>query len=370
MLVAFAIVRGFQREVREKIIGFGAHISIRAFDTNESMDQPPIQANREDVLQVASLQNVKAVYPFVEKGGLVKTDSILHGILMKGVDKHFDATFLSHHIVQGDMPNLQDSISNDILISYKVAQMLHLSVDSAFRVYFFNSGESMPRGRKFRICGIYNTGMAEFDKVYALCDMRHLQKMNGWGDSLVSGYEILVNDFNELDQTYLDVNQTIYYDLEATEITNEQSQFFDWLKLLDSNVIIILVLMTIVAVINIISIILILVLERIPMIGLLKAMGANNALIRKVFIIMSSKLLLRGLLWGNITGLGLLLLQQCTALFPLNEEMYYVDHIPVMINPLFVLGVNGGVTLVSIVAVLIPTLIIRRISPSAALQHK
>lgn len=370
ILIAFAIVRGFQKEVREKIIGFGSHIQIRPFDTNESLEQTPVSTQREDIAALSSIDGVKAVFPFIEKGGLVKTDSNLHGIVMKGVDRQFEWAFLEKNLVAGNIPNYSDSISNDVLISQKVSSLLNLSVDSAFRVYFIIPGEVQPRGRKFRISGIYSTGMVEFDQVYAMCDMRHLRKLNSWGDTLVSGYEVLVNNFDELPTVFGEVNSTIYYDLEASDIVSRQAQFFDWLNLLDSNVVIILVLMTLVAIINIISIILILILERIPFIGLMKALGANNAFVRKMFVYMAARLLLLGILWGNACGLGLIALQQFAKLMPLNEEMYYVKHIPALLQPDYIIGVNLGVFAVSLLAVMLPSLIVRRINPSAALQHK
>jgi len=251
-----------------------------------------------------------------------------------------------------------------------VASMLGLKVGSSLRVYFIISGEEQPRGRKFTISGIFNTGMMEFDQVYAVCDMRHLQKLNDWGDTLVSGYEILLNNFNDLSEVMKEVNNTIYYDLQASDIAERQAQFFDWLNLLDSNVLIILILMTVVAVINIISIILILILERIPLIGLFKALGAGNSFVRNIFVNISVRLLVKGILLGNAFGLGLIVLQHFTHLFPLNEEMYYLDHIPVLLRADYIIGVNAGVFAISLFAVMLPSLIIRRINPSAALQHK
>lgn len=370
ILIAFAIVRGFQKEVREKIIGFGAHIQIRLFDTNESLEQLPVATDREDIAALQSVDGIKSVYPFIEKGGLVKTDSNLHGIVMKGVDKSFEWTFLQKSLVHGALPDYSGDISNDVLISAKVSSLLGLDVDSPVRVYFIMPGEMQPRGRKFRVSGVYNTGMDEFDKVFVVCDMRHLQKLNSWGDSLVSGYEIMVNNFDDLEKVLAEVNSTIYYDLDASDIILRQPQFFDWLNLLDSNVLIILVLMTLVAIINIVSIILILILERIPFIGLMKAMGANNQMVRKIFVYMSARLLLLGIFWGNLFGLGLIVLEQVTGFLPLNEEMYYVSHIPVLLRADYIIGVNAGVIAVSLLAVLLPSLIIRRINPSAALQHK
>ncbi len=369
MLISFAIARGFNHEVREKIIGFGAHIQVRPFDTNESLEQPPVAGKREDIDMIASIDGVKSISPFIEKGGLIKTDSNLHGTIMKGVDPNYDFSFMQKNLIQGALPDYSDSLSDKILLSERVGKMLHLSVGSPVRIYFIVPGEVQPRGRKFTVCGLFNTGMAEFDQVFAICDMRHLQKLNGWKDS-VSGFEILVDDFDHLDRIMSDVNNTLYYDLEATDIISRNAQFFDWLQLTDKNVLIILALMTIVAIINIISIILILILERIPTIGLFKALGASNRFVRSVFVHVSVPLLLRGIVFGNLFGLGLILLQYYTHIFPLNAEIYYLDHIPVLLEADYLIMVNVGVFAVSLLAVLIPSLVIRRINPSAALQHK
>ncbi len=370
MLLAFAIVRGFQKEIKEKIIGFGSHIQIRPFDTNESLEQTPVAVDRPDIDALQSVKGIKSIFPFVEKGGLVKTDSNLHGVVMKGVNNEFDWSFLEKNLVKGSLPSYMDSVSDEVMISSRIATLLNLDLDSALRVYFIIPGEVQPRGRKFVISGIYSTGMSEFDQVYAICDMRHLQKLNSWGDSLVSGYELLLNDFEYLNPALDEVNQTIYYDLYAEDIVSRQAQFFDWLNLLDSNVLIILLLMTLVAIINIISIILILILERIPLIGLLKALGSGNGFIRKVFLYMSARLLLMGVFWGNVVGLGLLFLQNYLKIFPLNEDMYYISYVPVLIKADYILFVNIGVLTVSAIAVLMPSFIIRRIHPSAALQYK
>jgi len=370
ILVSFAIVRGFQKEVREKIIGFGSHIQIRPFDTNMSLEQSPMNTEREDVEAVKSIEGVESVFPFIEKGALVKTDSNLHGIVMKGVDADFDWTFFENNMVRGRIPDLSGDISNEILISKMMANFLHLDIDSPVRVYYIMQGEAQPRGRKYNVCGIYNTGMVEFDNIYALSDMRHLQQINHWGDTLVSGYEVMLEDFSMLDEVFRKVLSTIYYDLDAQDIVTRQLQFFDWLALLDTNVLIILVLMTLVAIINVISIILMLILERIPMIGVLKAMGADNAFVRKIFVWHSLRLLLKGIVYGNLFGLGLILLQQFLHIIPLDQDMYYVSYVPVLLKPMYIITVNLGVFAIAFLAMLLPALIVRRIHPAKALRHQ
>lgn len=370
ILISFAIVRGFQKEVREKIIGFGSHIQIRPFDTNQSVEQSPMSVGREDVESLHAIDEIKSIFPFIEKGALVKTDSNLHGIVMKGVDHDFDWSFFQKNLYKGKVPNLNAEISNEILISKSIAQMLNLDIDSSVRVYYIMQGETQPRGRKYTVSGIYHTGMIEFDNVYALSDMRHLQKINRWGDSLVSGYEVMLHDFSKLDAVFSEVLSSIYYDLDASDIVNRQIQFFDWLQLLDTNVLIILVLMTLVAIINVISIILMLILERIPLIGVMKSMGANNAFIRKIFVYHSVRLLIKGVFWGNFVGVGLILLQYYFHLLPLDQEMYYVEYVPVLLKSSYMLTLNISVFAVLFLSMFLPSLIVRRIHPAKALRHQ
>ena len=370
ILISFAIVRGFQKEVREKIIGFGSHIQIRPFDTNQSVEQSPMNVGREDIESLHAIDEIKSIFPFIEKGALVKTDSNLHGIVMKGVDHDFDWSFFEKNLYKGKVPNLNEEISNEVLISKNVAQMLNLDIDSPVRVYYIMQGETQPRGRKYTVSGIYHTGMIEFDNVYALSDMRHLQKINRWGDSLVSGYEVMLHDFSKLDAVFAEVLSSIYYDLDASDIVNRQIQFFDWLQLLDTNVLIILVLMTLVAIINVISIILMLILERIPLIGLMKSMGANNVFIRKIFVYHSVRLLIKGVLWGNFIGVSLILLQYYFHLLPLDQEMYYVEYVPVLLKPAYIITLNLGVFAILFLSMFLPSLIVRRIHPAKALRHQ
>jgi lipoprotein-releasing system permease protein len=329
-----------------------------------------MNTGRDDIASLNSIEEIESIFPFIEKGALVKTDSNIHGIVMKGVDEDFDWTFFKNNLVKGRLPEFGEELSSDILISQMMANLLHLDIDSPVRVYYIMQGETQPRGRKYNVCGIYSTGMVEFDNIYALSDMRHLQQINHWGDSLVSGYEIMLKDFSMLDEVFPEVLSTIYYDLDASDIETRQIQFFDWLNLLDTNVLIILVLMTLVAIINVISIILMLILERIPMIGVLKSLGASNPFVIKIFVWHSLRLLVKGIIYGNIAGIGLILLQQYLHLLPLDQEMYYVSYVPVLLKPTYIITVNLGVFAIASLSMFLPSLIVRRIHPAKALRHQ
>lgn len=369
MIISLAIVRGFQKEVREKIIGFGSHIQIRSFVLENNTEQPPIRTDRPDIQALSSLEGIERIFPYTEKAAMIKTSDQIHGIMMKGVTKSFDWSFFNKNLIRGSLPNLNaDTAVSEVLISQSIASKMKLDVDSPMRTYFMIRGETQPRGRRFKVAGIYSTGMEDFDQFYVIGDMRHLQKINSWGDSLTGGYEISLTDFNKIDEMAQEVSQNIDYDLEAKSIKERQPQFFDWLELLDTNIIIIITLMLVVAIINVISIVLILILERIPMIGTLKTLGSSNRLVRRVFFYHGFQLLSKGIIWGNVAGIGICLLQYYFSIIPLPQEMYYVNSVPILIKPELVLLVNVGTIIFCLLAMYIPGFIIMRIQPSKAVR--
>lgn len=368
IIIAFSVVRGFQSEIRNKLIGFGSHITITSYDTNENDEHLPVKYPREDVEAIRSLDNIKAVYPTAVKPGLFKTADQIHGIIMKGVNKDFDWDFFRAHLVEGRIPATDSSGQNEILISARMSKLLNLKKDSTVRAYFMIPGEIQPRGRKFSISGIYSTGLSEMDDVMIIGSMAQIQKLNRWGDTLVGEYEILVNDFGKLDRTLSDVNNTIYYDLASEDIRVSRQRFFDWLGMLDSNVMIIMTLMIIVAFINILGILLIMILEKIRIIGILKAIGTGNGQLRKIFVFQSAYFVLKGALWGNIVSLAIIFLQSYFHLLPLSEDMYYMNHVPMLFQADYFLMVNAGILATTVLGLIIPSFIIRRIAPAKALR--
>lgn len=369
MIISLSIVRGFQKEVREKIIGFGSHIQIRSFVLETNTEQPPIRTDRKDIESLRSIDGVKSIFPYTEKAAMIKTDDQIHGIMMKGVTNEFDWSFFDKNLIRGALPSLtNEKAVDEVLISQSIASKMKLDVDSPMRTYFMIQGETQPRGRKYKVSGVYNTGMEDFDQFYVIGDMRHLQKINSWGDSLTGGYEVTLMNFDDIDAMTQVVSQNIDYDLEAKSIKERQPQFFDWLELLDTNIIIIITLMLVVAIINVISIVLILILERIPMIGTLKTLGSSNKLVRSVFFYHGFQMLIKGIVWGNIIGIGVCLIQLSFSLIPLPQEMYYVNTVPILIKPQLVLLVNAGTIIFCLLAMYIPGFIIMRIQPSKAVR--
>jgi lipoprotein-releasing system permease protein len=260
--------------------------------------------------------------------------------------------------------------SGELLISGMISRKLKLHVGDEVRMYFLSGSESQPRGRKFTVSGIYETGLEEFDNVYVIGDLRHIQRLNNWSADMVSGFEVFINDFKSLDKMGETVYQMIGYNLNAETVTDAYPQIFDWLRLMDINVVIILVLMILVAGITIVSTLLIMILERTNMIGILKALGIRDNDLRKLFVYLTARIIAWGLFWGNISGIGIALIQYWTRILPLDEESYYISFVPISLNIGHILLINAGTFLICLLMVLIPGYIIGRITPIKAIGFR
>jgi lipoprotein-releasing system permease protein len=322
-----------------------------------------------ELRQVPGVAHVQRLYT---KPGMIKTETDFQTIVLKGADSDFDPTFLKGCLVSGRMPDYSKP-SNDVFISEHLTKLLHLKLGDGFLAYFIK-GQSVS-ARKFRICGIYNTHLTDFDKVFLLADARHIRKLNGWDEHQAAGLEIFAKSMetfpNVEDGVYSVVSKVADDSQESFYIRNlfEMSpDLFGWLDLLDTNVWLILFLMIFVSGFNIISGLLILILERTNMIGIMKALGARNFSIRKVFIYLSAFLIGKGMLWGNIIGLTFCLLQHYLHIVPLNPATYYVSSVPIELNWIYILAVNAGTLLISLLVVLLPTHMISRIQPVKAIK--
>lgn len=369
MMVSVSVLIGFQTEIRNKVIGFAAHIRIDNFDSNTSYEAEPVSIDQPFYPRLESEEGIRHIQVFALKAGLIKTEDQMQGIVLKGIGKDFDWDFFRKNIIAGAPFQLNDSAaSNNIIISSKIADKPKLNLNDEVRMYFISGSEAQPRGRKFVISGIYETGLEEFDETYVLGDLRHIQSLNNWGSDMVSGFEVFINDFGKLREMTDKIYQSIGYNLNAEAVTDTYPQIFDWLRLMDINVVIILVLMILVAGITIISTLLIMIIERTSMIGVLKALGIKNTDLRKLFLYLTSGIIGRGLLWGNIAGIGLILLQKYTRFIPLEKESYYISYVPVSFNISHILLLNAGTFLICLMMVLIPGFIIGKINPSKAIQ--
>lgn len=367
MLISVAILKGFQQQIREKVVGFGSHIQISHFDSNNSYEPTAISIDSKDIETIRRIKGVTNIHPFGLKAGIIKTSDQIHGVVLKGLDKTYDWSFFKEKIIEGRAPKLNDtSTSNDLLISKKIADLMNYKIGDYLRMYFII--DNSVRGRKFKITGIYDTGLGEFDDVYIMGDIRHIQRLNNWSDREVSGYEILIDDFKNLDRISEEVYSTIGFELNTQTIRQLYPQIFDWIGIQDMNVVIILVLMALVSGITIISTLLILILEHTKDIGLLKAMGAQNDSIRRIFLYASVYIILYGLLWGNAIALLLIWLQKTFGLIPLPAESYFLSQVPVSIGLTEIFVVNVATVVVCFLMMLIPSLVVRYISPVKAIR--
>ncbi len=373
MIISMATGLGFKRQIRDKIIGFGSHIQVLSYDFNQSYETFPIDANDSLSVLFDETPGVKHVQRFVTKPGLLKSPDVIHGIVLKGVDGGFDWSFFKSILQEGSLPNYNDTLtSNQIVISQDVARMMKLKVGDSVRMYFI---QNQIRARKFEVAAIFNSHFPEFDNLFVLADIRHLQQLNGWSSSQISGYEILIDDFDHIDDITSEINYVtsafISADgsmLRTRSVVQMQPQIFGWLDLLDTNIIVILILILAVAGLNMISGLLILILERTNMIGVLKAMGSNNGSVRRVFVYLSVYIIGKGLLWGNIVGVALCILQSRFGIFTLDPANYYLDTVPVYLNPLHLLLLNVGVIIVTSLMLIAPSYLVTRITPVKAIR--
>lgn len=368
MILSVAIVTGFKNEVSEKVIGFGAHLQIVNFDNNSSYETLPITQNQAWLGDITQLDGIRSINKFIVKAGIIKTDEYLHGAVFKGIDTDYDWSFFKQYLIEGDTLSIDDSIrSGNIVISEFIAKALKVKLGDDLGAYFI---QDPPRMRKFTVCGIYNTQLADLDKLFVIVDIKHLRKLNNWEDDQITGFEIQVDDFSNLIDYEIKVNRLVGYDfspdgnvLKVRSIKDEYPGIFDWLSLLDVNVWIILFLMLAVAGFNMVSGLLVIILERINMIGVMKSMGARNIQIEKVFIYFAGFLISRGLLFGNIIGIGLCLIQMFTGVITLDPESYYLSQVPINLNIWHIIILNVGTMLSTIIIMVFPSKIISKISP-------
>ena len=374
MILAVAVLTGFKQEIRDKVVGFGSHIQVTNFDSNISYETIPISYESSLVTQIEQIPGIRHVQVFATKAGIIKTDDEIQGVVLKGVGSDFDWSYFSSNIVDGSVFKVSDTGRTDkVIISKKLSDMLRLKTGDSFAMHFV---QDPPRMRKFTISGIYETSLEEFDKIYVFCDIGHIKRLNGWEENMASGFEIFIDDFDDLDNMAKKVWDLVGYrivedetQLKVTSIRKKYPQIFDWLNFQDINVIIIIVLMLVVAGFNMISGLLILILEKTNMIGILKALGSDDKTIRKVFIYQAAYLIAKGLIWGNIVGLGLAFLQLKTGLITLDPSSYYIKTVPVNLELTHILLLNAGTMIAIIIMLLVPSKLISRITPVKAIRY-
>ncbi len=368
MIVAIAIVTGFKNEIRGKVIGFGSHIQITSFDSNSSTEQIPISKNQDFYPRLDTVTGINHIQVFATKAGIIRTDTDIEGIVVKGVGSDFDWTFFKKHLVEGEAFIVSDTArTKDVLISEQISRKLKLNVGDKLYVYFIQQQEQ--KARVFTISGIYKSGLEEYDKLYILADIGHIQHLNNWEEDQVSGFEVTIDNFDDLDGAADYIYSQIGYDLTCKTIREVRPQIFDWLDLQNINVQIIIILMLLVAGFNMISALLIMILERVSMIGILKALGMTNFSIQKVFLMNALYMTGVGMLIGNIVGIALCFIQWKFELITLNEESYYMSVVPINLNFWYVLLLNVGTLLACTLMLILPSFLITRISPLKAIRY-
>lgn len=369
MIVSIATGMGLQQKIRQKVSAFNGHVIITNYDDNQSeVSVEPISLHQNFYPKFKNVEGISHIQAVATKAGIIRTEKAFEGIVFKGVGKDFQWENLQEYIIKGRIPNLKSNLNPEVILSEYLANRLQLKVGDKFNTFFMKEEGKLPNLRNFKIVGIYNSGFQEFDATYIIGDIRHIQRINKWQKDQVGAFEVFVDDFSKIKEK----GEEIYAEIPPTynSVTIEEKYFniFEWLKLFDFNIVVILIIMIVVATINMVVALLVLILERTQMIGILKAVGANNWSIRKIFLYNAGYLILRGLLFGNLIGIGVLLIQKYFGVIKLNPENYYVTQAPVAIDLPYIIALNLGTVLVCLLVLLIPSYIITKISPVKAIR--
>lgn len=375
MILSVAIIIGFKKEIRNKVIGFGSHIQISNFDNNTSYETAPIAVSDTLFNELRAYPGIRHVEKFATKPGILKTDVDFQGIILKGIDQDFDWTFFRENLKEGDLFTIHPkNTTTDVIISQYLSDLLRLKTGDSFLTYFV---QEEVRARKFTITGIYETGFLDYDKLFVIGDIKQVRRLNGWEQDEVSGLELVVDNYNRLD----DMAEDLYFDLIEKQDRNGNSFYvrsikelnpmiFNWLQVLDMNVVVILVLMLAVAGFTMISGLLIIILERTHMIGILKALGEDNTSIRKIFLYVSFFLIGKGMIWGNLIGISLCFLQSRFQILTLDPATYYLNAVPVDLNLLSLILLNIGTLAASMLMMLGPSYLITQIDPARSIRFE
>ena len=371
MLIAIATGLGLQQKIRDKVVAFNGHIEITNYDTNASDEsQVPILRDQDFYPKFNAVEEVTHIQGVATKFAVIRTETDFEGVVIKGVGADYKWDYFKEFLVEGRLPDFSGKRNEEILISSYLANRLGFKVGDKFQTLFGENLNKMPRIINYEIVGVYNSGFQELDEKFCIADLRHIQRLNKWEANQIGSFEVFIDDFSDIDETYENVFKAIPSMLNATPVNKKYYTVFEWIKIFEANINIIIIIMIIVAGINMITTLLVLILERTNMIGILKALGSSNWSVRKVFLYNASYLIGLGLLWGNLIGLGLLFAQKYFKLFPLNPDTYYVSEAPVYLHWDYILILNVGTFVACLLMLLIPSVIISRISPVKAIRFE
>ncbi len=375
MLVTIAVSFGFKHEVRDKAVGFSSHLHISNYESAQSYEALPVAADSALWHTLTAMPEVSHVQRYATKAGVFRTDDDFMGYVLKGVGEDYDLSFYAQYLQEGELPQFSDSVaSGKILISREIASKLQLAVGDRVDSYFLQGNM---RARRYTVAGIYQTGFSEYDRVFALTDLKAVQALNRWEPDQVTGVEVMLTGFDEVEPmnwelgSLLDRTQDSYGEQYFVQsVTDLNPGLFAWLDVLDVNVLLILVLMVGVAAFTMISGLLILIIERTQFIGVLKALGASNGMVRKTFLYLAMLIIGKGMLWGNVVGLALCALQKFTRLVTLNPQDYYLDCVPIEFNWPLIVTVNVVMFVLSVLILIVPSHLISRIYPTKAMRFE
>ncbi len=418
MIVAVAVIMGFRAEISEKIAAFSGHARVQSLDYGGAMETDPIETDLGLEADVALTDHFLSLAPYALKGGLLRTNDATQGVVLKGVEADYDLTFFEKCLVDGALPRIGGKTRHkDVLISATVARMLQLSVDDRVEMLFMgngtgpaggsdgdsgayggdsgspaggsggdlgknlggssgNFGASLPRRDRFRVSGIYSSGLAEMDSRFVLCDIANVRRLNGWNATQITGYEVVIDDIENLDEfesaawTAIEKYDTSDRRLAVRSVTGDFPQLFDWLATHNVNAAVIITIMIAVALISMISALLIIVLERIRMIGILKTLGMRSGRIRRIFVIRASRILFWGLIWGNLFGIGVSILQQRFGIVRLDSDGYFLSAVPISLSVWWLALLNVGTFVVILALLIFPTAVVGRINPSKSMRYQ
>ena len=372
MMISIATGTGMQHKIRDKIAGFKGHIQITNYDNrNSEVSHTSISKDQEFYPEFTSISGVKNIQVYANKAGLIRNETTFEGVVLKGVSTDYDWSFFNEYLLEGDVPNFNQRRVRDVLLSKLLVNRLNLKLLDTIDVHFLKSKKnSIPSRYKFVLTGIYETGILEFDQNIIIGDIREVQRLNKWGNDEVGGFEIVLKDFDEIEQKGEEIFSLVGDKYSSDTILEmESSRFmFEWIDLFDNNIWFIIGIMILVASINMITALLVLILENISMIGLLKTLGSTNWSIRKVFLYNASYLIIKGLFWGNLIGIAILLIQKTFGIITLNPAIYYVSEVPVHFDIFILILLNISTLVLCFLMLIIPSIIIANIRPAKSMK--
>lgn len=367
-LITLSTGIGARKGIKQKLADFNGHITIKPYNSNLSFNSDSVSIKQEFYPDFHAVPEINHIQAIAVKGGIIRTKDNFSGVFLKGIGTDFDTVRFHNYITKGKFPIInKNKLSEDVVIPEKIAKELHLDIDSSFVTYFTqNSGK--PIYRRFHVVGLFATDIKDFDDIYIIGDIKHVQRLNKWDSLTVGGFELFTRDIEKLDEATTKVNENINFQLYAQSASNSFTQINDWIAIFDTNIFVVLFIMMVVVVINMVMVLLILILERTHSIGLLKTLGATNWRVRKIFIYYAVVIMIPGLVVGNVLGIGLLLIQKYFKIIKLPAENYYLSSAPVYLDITYILVLNICAVLISAAVLILPSYLISKITPNQAMK--